>query len=718
MPQDPSLDRRALNPTLAWIAVFALIGAYACSPAKESTVAYPPAERSDHIDTYFDVEVADPYRWLEDLGADATRAFVEAQNALAQPRLEAIPAREKIRQRMTELWRYPRVDVPRERGGRYFFEANNGEQELDVLKVADGLGAEPRALIDPNGFREDATVALADWVPSPDGKLVAYGVSDGGTDWKTWRVRDVDSGEDLADVVGHMKFSDTAWAPDSSGFYYSRYPLGEDGTADGSAKVSVYYHRIGGSQEDDRHIYSTGDGNNYDPYPAVSEDGRFLILNLFEGYSTNAVYVRRLDEPGSSVVRLLDDWDAFYTFFGNIDDELFFRTTHRAPNGRVIAIDLENPAPGDWREVVPESDNALAEAQLIGGQIIAQYLVDASSQVIRYTADGQELGAIELPGIGTATGFEGSIDDPETFFRFETFTAPPQITRLDVASAETTPFGDASDRATSVYETQQVFFNSKDGTRVPMFLIHRPGLERNGENPTMLYGYGGFNVSETPEYLVRWEMWLEMGGLLAIANLRGGGEYGEAWHQAGTKLEKQNVFDDFIAAAEWLIAENYTQTPKLAIHGRSNGGLLVAAVTTQRPDLFGVSLPAVGVLDMLRYHTASANAYQWGSDYGWSENQDEFQAQRAYSPVHNVAAETCYPPTLITTADRDDRVVPWHSYKYAAALQHAQECDTPILLRVETRAGHGGSKPTWMRIEDYADQWAFAAEQMGMSLGD
>ncbi len=711
-------DRGTVNLSALLLAGFVLLVGGACSPTKELTLDYPPAERSDQADDYFGVEVPDPYRWLEELGSESTRAFVEAQNALAEPQLAALTTRERIRDRMTELWRYERFEVPDKRGARYFYEANNGDQELDVLMVADSPGAEPRVLIDPNNFREDATVALANWEASPDGTLVAYGMSDGGTDWKTWRIRDVASGEDLDDVVGNMKFSTAVWSPNSKGFYYSRYPVGKDGKADGSEKVSVFYHRAGSSQADDRHVYSTGDGNNYDPYPEVSDDGRFLILNLFEGYSTNGVYVRELDVANAKLIRLLDDWDAFHVFLGNQGDELFFRTTRHAPNGRVVAINLKTPEPANWRQVVPESENALAEAKLIGGHIVAQYLVDARSHVVRFAIDGTELGVVELPGIGTASDFSGKDDDPEAFFQFDSFTAPPTVFRLDVVSGETTPFREpvSISSEADVYETEQVFFASKDGTRIPMFLIHQPGLERNGENPTMLYGYGGFNVSETPEFKVRWNMWLEMGGLLAIPNLRGGGEYGEAWHQAGTKLQKQNVFDDFIAAAEWLIAERYTRTPKLAIHGRSNGGLLVGAVTTQRPDLFGVSLPAVGVLDMLRYHTASANAHQWGSDYGWSDNEDEFKAQHAYSPVHNIAPDTCYPPSLITTADRDDRVVPWHSYKYAAALQHAQSCDHPILLRIETRAGHGGSKPTWMQVEDYADQWAFAADQMGMEV--
>ncbi|MEM7352075.1 MAG: prolyl oligopeptidase family serine peptidase [Acidobacteriota bacterium] len=691
----------------------------ACTPPEETSLTYPQATRSDHVDTYFGVDVPDPYRWLEDLASPATQEFVASQNALAQPHLEAIARREGIRQRMTELWSYERFGTPKKRGGRYFYETNDGQQEQDVLVVADALDAEPRVVIDPNPMSDDATISLANWEPSPDGSQVAWGISDGGTDWRIWRIRDVASGDDAAETLTAIKFSEMAWATDSSGFYYSRYPRKADGTPDGSQPVAVYYHQVGTPQSEDRHVYSTDAASGHDPYPRMSDGGRYLLLNLFEGYAANAVHVLDLANPEAPAIRLLDAWDGRYVFLGDRGNELFFHTTQSAPNARVIAIDLDQGAtasqPETWREVIAESTNTLDGASLVGDRVVTRYLVDARSQVLLYDVAGGEAVEVELPGIGTATGFTGGPDDNETFFELESFTAPPAIYRLDVATAESTVFRQPKTNSEDAdFETHQVFFTSKDGTRVPMFLIHRPGIERSDDNPTLLYGYGGFNVAETPEYRVRWTMWLEMGGLLAIANLRGGGEYGTEWHQAGTKTQKQNVFDDFIAAAEWLIAEQYTQSSKLAIHGRSNGGLLAAAVTLQRPDLFGVSLPAVGVLDMLRYHTASANAYQWGSDYGWSENEDQFQALAAYSPVHNVRPDTCYPATLITTADRDDRVVPWHSYKFAAALQHQQSCDRPVLLRVETRAGHGANKPTWMQVEDYADQWAFAAEVLGM----
>ena len=699
---------------LALALTVAAVTVLACTAPPADGPHYPEVARSERVDDYFGVAVEDPYRGLEELDSEATAAFVAAQNDLARPYLEAIPTRRRLVERMRELWRYERFGQPRKRGGRYFFEHNDGSRGQDVLVVAAAPGGERRVLIDPNTLRDDATIALADFAASPDGAWVAWGVSDGGTDFKSWRIREVATGRDLDEVLRHMKFSGVSWSPDSAGFYYSRYPVGDDGEADDSRQVSVYYHRLGTPQPDDRHVYSITDDDGQDPYATVTDDGRYLILSIFEGYSANAVHVQDLAVEGAPVVRLLDAWDALYTFLDHDGGELYFETTHQAPNGRVVAIDPALPEPADWREVVPEAADVLAGSEIVGRRVVASYLVDARSRVAIFGLDGGRAGEVDLPGIGTARGFTGKLGDPETFYRFETFTDPPALYRLDVSTGDSARVAGTAGGGEDLV-TEQVFFTSKDGTRVPMFLVHRPGLERDGDNPTLLYGYGGFNVAETPEYLVRWRAWLEMGGLLAVANLRGGNEYGEAWHAAGTKTRKQNVFDDFIAAAEWLIAEGYTRTPRLAIHGRSNGGLLVGAVMTQRPDLFGVALPAVGVLDMLRYHTASANAYQWGSDYGWSDGEEDFQALRGYSPVHNVAPGTCYPPTLITTANQDDRVVPWHSYKFAAALQHAQGCDNPVLLRVETRAGHGGNKPTWMRIEDYADQWAFAAKHLGLA---
>jgi prolyl oligopeptidase len=705
-----------MKKQLRTISVFGLASFVlsACSPA-DTPIVYPQTERGEVVDTYFGDEVADPYRWLEDLDGDATAAWVEAQNAISFPYLEAIPQREAIKKRLTELWNYERYGTPEKEGGRYFYERNDGLQNQDVLYVADAIDADPRVLIDPNTFSEDATVALSSWVPSPDGKWLAYSTSDGGTDWKTWRIRNVDTGEDLDDAVSRCKFTGASWSADSIGFYYSRYPARENGTGDGSKTISVYFHRRATAQEEDEHIYTIPGDTTKNPYATATRDGRWLIITNHHGYNANDVYYLPLATGVFEPLPIFDQWDARYNFVGNDGRTLFFWTNKDAPKGRVIAVDLGRRSAGTPREIVVEADETLSSVDFVGGTLICQYLRDAHSVVRLYGIDGAVIREVELPGMGTVQGFSGHGDDPETFYSYTDFTTPTAIYRYVVGSDESTLFASPAPPVDlSGYEAKQIFFESKDGTRVPMFIVHTTGIALDGQNPTLLYGYGGFNSSRTPSYRTTRMVWLEMGGVLAIANLRGGGEYGRAWHLAGTKFQKQNVFDDFIAAAEWLIANGYTSTPKLAIQGGSNGGLLVGAVITQRPDLFGAALPAVGVLDMLRYHTPSANARQWASDYGLAENEDEYRALRAYSPYHNITESACYPPTLITTADHDDRVVPWHSFKFAAAMQHAQGCANPILIRVETRAGHGAGKPTWMQIEVAADQWAFLVKALDM----
>jgi prolyl oligopeptidase len=670
-------------------------------------LTYPETRRTDHTDDYFGTTVADPYRWMEDLEQPEVAAWVEAQNQIAAPFLGSLPGHGDIQSRLTELWNYERFGVPFKEGGLYFFTGNDGLQDQDVLYVTESLDAEPRVLIDPNGFSEDATIALADYSVSPDGRFIAYATSDGGTDWNTWQVRDVSSGEDLGEAVRFTKFTGASWLPDGRGFFYSRYPEGPDGQGDDQAQVEIYFHSVGTDQTEDEPVYSLEDSDTRNPYGTVTEDGRYLVINVSEGYDANGVYYRDLGAPSASVFRLLDEWDALYTFVGNDGPVFFFLTNRDAPRYRLVAIDLRDPDPDQWTEIIPEAEETLEAASFVGGSFVARYLKDASSFVRVFSPEGEIVRDLELPGIGTVIGFGGRSDDPETFFAFESYTVPPALYRYDVATGESSIYRETEVGVTPAeYETVQVFYSSADGTQIPMFLTYKVGLEKNGRNPTLLYGYGGFNISGTPSFRVDRLVWLEMGGIFAHANLRGGGEYGEEWHLAGTKTRKQNVFDDFIAAAEYLIAEEYTSTPRLAIQGGSNGGLLVGAVLTQRPELFGAALPAVGVLDMLRYHTASLNARQWSSDYGLSENEEEFRTLYAYSPYHNASA-ACYPPTLVTTADRDDRVVPWNSFKFAGALQHAQECEAPVLMRVETRAGHGAGKPTWMRIEEVADAWAF-----------
>ncbi|MGQ0834032.1 MAG: prolyl oligopeptidase family serine peptidase [Gammaproteobacteria bacterium] len=686
-----------------------------------AALKYPDTRRVEIVDVYHGTKVADPYRWLEAIESPETRRWVETQNALAQPWLESIPHRQWLKQRLTQLWNYerygnPKKTVPLKAGGPYFYLRNDGAQNQSVLYVAETLTGEGRALVDPNAMRSDATDAIDDFEPSPRGDLVAYGVSDGGSDWQIWKFRRVRDGVDLPDTIVHTKFWGLSWARDGSGVYYSRYPARADGRGDDAGQPAIHFHRLGDPQAKDRLVYKVTDHPTRVPRGKVTDDGRYLIITLYDGAFRNGVNVLDLRRPDAAAATLFGAWDAFYDFMGSRGDELYFQTTNDAPLGRVVAVDVHRPQPANWRAVVPQSDVALDDAQYIGSRIIARYVKDAHSLVRVFARDGKPVGEVPLPGLGQAGGFDGDGTDPETFFSYTDFLTPTGVYRYDVGSNAASIWRKPKvPAATDPYLTEQVFYRSKDGTRVPMYITRRGDAKHHGEQPMLLYGYGGFNVSQLPAFSPTVLAWLEMGGTYAVANLRGGGEYGEAWHEAGVRSHKQNVFDDFIAAAEYLIAERYTRSERLAIYGRSNGGLLVAAALAQRPELFGAALPAVGVLDMLRYHTASANARQWSTDYGLSENAEDFRAQYAYSPYHNLDEGKCYPPTLVTTADRDDRVVPWHSYKFGAALQRAQGCANPVLVRVETRAGHGAGKPTWMRIEDFADQWAFIAKALGVA---
>jgi prolyl oligopeptidase len=682
---------------------------------------YPKAPRGDVVDDYHGTKVADPYRAFEDMSAAATRDWVTAENALAQPFLESLPQRAWLGNRLKQLWTYERFGTPQREGGKYFYLRNDGTQDQSVLYVADSLNAAPRVLVDPNGNREDATIALSQWSPSPNGEYVAYALSDGGTDWNLWHFRRVADGKELPVVLKYSKFWPVSWARDSSGVYYSRYPMksnqaADDARGDDSGRPDVYFHKLAEPQSADKLVFKVSDHPSRVPSAQVTDDGRWLVIGLFDGYEANGIFVQDLRKRDSKPQPLLMAWDAIYTFVGNKGDELYFHTTNGAPRGRVIAVHAGKPRPADWRTVVEQAKDPINSVSYIGGRIVIDYTRDARSVVQLFAAStGVPAGEVELPGLGTAGGFQGSGDNPETFFSYSDYLSPTRVMRLDVATNSVSVF-----RAPKVpvdftpYVTEQVFYTSRDGTRVPMFITRRKDAPRDGNRPVMLYGYGGFNVTMSPSFSPAIQSWLELGGIYAVANLRGGGEYGEEWHLAGTRLRKQNVFDDFISAAEYLIREKYTNPKRLAILGRSNGGLLVGAALTQRPDLFGAALPGVGVMDMLRYHVASANARQWSSDLGISEDPAEFKALRAYSPVHNVKEGTCYPPTLVTTADRDDRVVPWHSYKFAAELQRAQACPNPVMIRIETRAGHGAGKPVWMQIEDIADQFGFVANALGM----
>lgn len=680
---------------------------------------YPAAMRVSTVDTYHGTKVPDPYRWLEDTGSPSAQAFIDAQNAFSQPRLEAIPARAQIKQRLTELWNYERSTVPLKRGGRYFYMRNDGLQDQSVVYVAAALDdPAPRVLIDPNGLSSDGTVAIADLVPSPDGRLLAYSLSDG-SDWRVWRVRDVASGADLPDTLRYMKFRDVAWSRDARLLYYSRYPQRADGTGDDSKQMSVYRHTLGTQQSEDVEVYAITDHPTRYPYPQLTDDGRYLILNVFDGNQSTGIHYQRLDEqglPSGPVVKLINSFDAFYELIGEIDDIFYVRTNSGAPNGQVVGFTSSSVDVGSTRKVIGQRQFALVDAKLAGRRLVTQYLQNAYSTLFVHALDGTQLYAVTLPGFGQVEDISAELDDAQALFAYSDFLTPTSINALDVSNGKANvvrapKLANAQPRD---YTTEQVFYNSKDNTRVSMFITRKRGFIKNAQAPVMLYGYGGFNIAQQPSFSVPVLVWLEMGGAYAVANLRGGSEYGEAWHQAGTKRLKQNVFDDFIYAAKYLFERKYTTPQRLAIRGRSNGGLLIGAVMTQAPEMFAAALPTVGVLDMLRYQTASANARQWSNDYGLSENKAEFEALFAYSPVHRVERSKCYPPTLVSTGQRDDRVVPWHSYKFAAALQFAQDCPNPILLRVETSGGHREGKPVRLQIEEFADQLAFAAQALGM----
>ncbi|MEJ0085369.1 MAG: prolyl oligopeptidase family serine peptidase [Pseudomonadota bacterium] len=689
------------------------------SPTK---IQYPPAARGEVVAEYHGVRVPDPYRGFEDPDAKATRDWVSAENALAQPYLERLPQRAWLGERLKQLWTYERFGVPERQGNNYFYLRNDGTQDQSVLYVSAGLDATPRVLMDPNGKRDDATIALSQFVPSPSGEILAYALSDAGSDWNTWHFRRVADGVDLPVMLKFSKFHAVSWARDNSGVYYSRYPLkpGQNtATAergDDAGRPDVYFHKLGDEQAADRLVYRVADNPDYVPAAQVTEDGRYLIIDLSYGYDANAIRVQDLRKKDAKPKDVFGAWDALYQFLGSNGDELYFFTTNAAPRGRVIAVNANNPAPAAWRTVVPQDELAITSSSYIGGRFVVEYSRDACSAVRLYEASGVPAGEVKLPGLGTTKGFSGSGTNSETFFSYTDFLSPQRILRLDVAKNSVSDFRTPSVPADfSPFVTEQVFYGSKDGTRVPMFIIRRRDAPRDGSQPIVLYGYGGFNQIMSPGFNPAIQSWIEMGGIYAVANIRGGGEYGEEWHRAGTRLKKQNVFDDFIAAAEYLIREKFTNPKRLAIRGGSNGGLLVGAVMTQRPELFGAALPAVGVMDMLRYQIASANARQWSTDFGLSDDPAEFKAIYAYSPLHNLKDGVCYPPTLVTTADHDDRVVPWHSFKFAAELQRVQACGNPVLIRVETRAGHGAGKPVWMQIEDIADQFGFVANALGVT---
>jgi prolyl oligopeptidase len=683
--------------------------------------AYPATRRLDLVETQFGVPVADPYRWLEnDVRADKdVQAWVEAENDATFRYLKELPGREVLRSRMAQLYSYERYGTPRKAGQHYFYTRNSGLQNQSPLYVREGLQGKQRLLLDPNDFAADGATALAEWLPSDDGRYLLYSVQDGGTDWRILRVVDVASGKTLNDKVQWVKYTGLAWSPDSAGFYYSRFDAPADGSKFQSSVENqrIYFHAIGSPQSADRLVYATPDRPDLMHRAEVTDDGRWLLITSNAGtdrrYELTLISLLR---PDAKPVKLVRGFDYEWSLIGNVGDKLYFSTTAGAPRGRLVTLDAARPR-DRARKVVAERTQTLAGASMIGSRIVLAYLADARTTAELVDLEGRSYGEVPLPGVGSAAGFGGKAGDPETFFAFSGFTTPSTVYRLNVETGETSIFAQpklAFDPADFV--TEQIFYPSKDGTQIPMFIVRRKDLVASGKTaPTLLYGYGGFNQSQTPGFSPTRLAWVEQGGVLAIANLRGGGEYGQAWHDAGRLSNKQNVFDDFIGAGEFLKANGYTGPDQLAIEGRSNGGLLVGAVVNQRPDLFAAALPTVGVMDMLRFDRFTAGRY-WVDDYGHPDREPDFKNLLSYSPYHNVRSGVAYPAILVTTADTDDRVVPGHSFKYTAALQHADLGDKPHLIRIETRAGHGSGKPTDKIIEEFADMYSFIAYWTGLKV--
>ncbi|GLH72048.1 prolyl endopeptidase [Geothrix limicola] len=685
----------------------------------QTPLSYPATRKSDVVEDFFGTKVADPYRWLEDDNSAETKAWVEAQNKVTFGYLEKIPARAKIQERITKLWDFEKFSAPFKRGKRYFYSYNTGLQNQAVLFVTEDPKAKGRVLLDPNTLSKDGTVALSGLSLTEDGRLMAYSVSVAGSDWQTWKVRDVATGKDLSDEIRWSKASGASWLKDGSGFYYSRYEAPKEGGALTGVNNNhqLCFHKLGTPQSEDKLVYQRPDQPEWYLGGTVTDDGRWLVISAGKGTNPeSSLFLQDLTKPGSPVEPFLDKMDATYNVVDNEGDRFFVSTNQGAPRNRLVAIRKGHTEPSAWTEIIPQAKgkDVLESVSLVGGRFVATWMRDAHSAIEFYDLKGKKTGTLALPALGTAAGFGGRREDQETFYTFGSFTYPGTIYRLDLKTAKSTVFREPKVAFKSGdYEVKQVFYPSKDGTKVPMFLVHKKGLKLDGQNPTLLYGYGGFNVSLTPSFSVSRMVWLEMGGVYAMANLRGGGEYGLEWYDAGRKNKKQNVFDDFIAAAEWLIAHKVTSTPKLAINGGSNGGLLVGACLTQRPDLFGAAVPEVGVMDMLRFHKFTLG-WGWKSDYGSSETKEGFDTLMTYSPLHTIKPGVKYPPTLITTGDHDDRVVPAHSHKFTATLQAAQAGPAPILTRIETSAGHGAGKPTAKQIAERADVLAFLVKNLGM----
>jgi prolyl oligopeptidase len=682
---------------------------------------YPDTRKGDVVDNYFGTQVADPYRWLEDDNSAETKAWVKAQNEFSATYLNAIPERAAIAKRVARLWNFEKYSVPYKFGKRYFYTCNTGLQNQSALYVTEDRRKPGRVLIDPNALSADGTVAMVDTRTTEDGRLVAYATAVAGSDWQTWRVKDVASGKDLPDEVRWSKLGLASWRKDGSGFYYGRFDPPKEGAAltQVNSHHMLYFHKLGTPQSEDVLVYSRPDHPDWFVRGRVTEDGRWLVITEYKGSNPeNSLYLKDLTKPDSPIEPFIPGMDAFYSFVSNDADTFYVRTNKGAPRNRLVAMRRGHTDIGDWKEIIPEAKNGavLEVVSKVAPGFIATWMRDAHSEVEFYDRKGRRTGRLPLPAIGTAYGFGAQRAATETFYSFGSFAYPGTIYRLDLKSGKSEVFRDPKlPFKASDYVVKQVFYASKDGTRVPMFIVHRKGLKLDGNNPTLLYAYGGFMISQTPYFSPFRMAWLEMGGVYALANIRGGGEYGRAWHEAARAEKRQNGFDDFIAAAEWLIANKYTSTPRLAINGGSNSGLLVGAVLMQRPELFAAAVPEVGVMDMLRFHNFTLGR-AWKGEYGSSETKEGFEALYKFSPLHNIRPGVKYPPVLVTTADHDDRVVPAHSYKFTATLQAAQGGSAPILARIWTDAGHGAGKPTGKVIEERADVLAFLAKSLGMKV--
>ncbi|VAX39745.1 Prolyl endopeptidase [hydrothermal vent metagenome] len=692
--------------------------------AKRPSMTYPQTKKVDQTDNYHGIKVSDPYRWLEEDVRESKEVakWVDDENKVTSDYLKEIPQREKIHQLIKKLWNHEKLGRPFKAGGRYYFYKNDGLQNQYVLYRQQTLDATPQVLIDPNQWSEDGTVALSGTAFSDDGKYLAYGVQKSGSDWRTWHIMEIETGKILKEELNWLKSRSVSWNHESTGFYYPRYNEPKEGEDFQSLNLNqkLYFHKVGTEQSADELIYHRDDHPKWGFQPYVTEDGRYLIITIWKGTAHKyRLLYKDLKDEKSKPIMLIDHFNDEYNFIGNDEKTFYFKTDLNAPNKRVIAIDIDTPHAKNFREIIPEGKEVMTSVGMLNNWFVVGSLKDATTQIRFYKTDGTFEREVEFPGIGSAFGFGGKRNDTETFYSFSSFTTPSRNYQYNMTTGKSKLLQETkiADFDPDQFEVKQIFYKSKDGTRVPMFLAHKKGLKLDGSNPTLLYAYGGFDISLTPHFSISRLAWMKMGGVYAVANLRGGGEYGENWHQAGMKENKQNVFDDFISAAQWLIENKYTQSKKLAIQGGSNGGLLVGAVMTQRPELFGACLPAVGVMDMLRFHKFTSGRF-WVDEYGSSENANEFKALYAYSPYHNLKQGVKYPATLVTTADTDDRVVPGHSFKFAARLQEVQSGNAPVLIRIETKAGHGSGKPASKAIDEIADLWAFLVRSLDMNISE